>query len=241
MKIHYFQHSPSEGLGEIAEWARRKGHSVTSTHFYRGERPPPLDDLDWLILMGGPMNIYEHRNHPWLVEEKQFLARSIAKGKTVLGICLGAQLIADTLGGKVFQNPEIEIGWFPVRFDPNATNPSPGGKAISAFAGIAADLIPLHWHGDTFSLPPGAVNVAESNGCRHQAFAAGERVVGLQFHLEVGPADVAAFLEGEPEDLGKGRFIQTKAEILAEATAHLPKAHAALESMLDALEAATPR
>ena len=191
--------------------------------------------------MGGPMNIHEYRNHPWLIEEKQFLARSIAANKTVLGICLGAQLIADALGGKVFQNREIEIGWFPVRFDPNATNPSSGSKGSHAFAGIPVGLTPLHWHGDTFSLPPGVVNVAESDGCRHQAFAAGERVIGLQFHLEVGPTDVAAFVEGEPNDLGKGRSIQTKAEILTGATAHLPMAHAALESMLDALESATLR
>jgi GMP synthase-like glutamine amidotransferase len=116
LNIHYFQHSPSEGLGEIEPWARRRRHSISATRFDLGETPPSLEFVDWLIVMGGAMNVYEHRSHPWLVSEKRFLADALAAGKTVLGICLGAQLIADALGGKVVQNSEIEIGWFPVRF-----------------------------------------------------------------------------------------------------------------------------
>ena len=176
--------------------------------------------------MGGPMNIYEHRNHPWLVTEKAAMAQAVADGKRVLGICLGAQLLADVLGGKVVQNPEVEIGWFPVRF------------ASGSLAAFPEELAPLHWHGDTFTIPPGATALASSEACRNQAFAKGSRLVGLQFHLEVGTADVAAFVDGD-DALGQGRFIQSKEAILANAPRYLPSAHAALEALLNAMETAS--
>ena len=234
MHLHYFQHTPSEGPGEIASWARHKGHLLSATRWDLGELPPALEEIDWLILMGGPMNIYEHRNHPWLVQEKQFLAEAIASGKTVLGICLGAQLIADALGGTVFQNPEIEIGWFPIEATPPFADPDQ-----ARWLQFPSGLTPLHWHGDTFSLPSGAVLLAESAGCKHQAFAWGDRVVAVQFHLEVGFDDVARFLEGEPNELGTGRFIQKRDEILQGAPINLPEAHAALMSLLETMERVT--
>ena len=231
MHIHSFHHVAIEGLGEIAAWASRKGHTLSSTHFYRGELPPAsLDGIDWLVVMGGPMNIYEHRNHPWLTTEKAFIADAIAQNKRLLGICLGSQLIADALGARVYQNPQIEIGWFPVQVHAEAAS-------HPAFAQFPPQFTPLHWHGDTFSLPPGATLAASSAACRHQAFAKGSRIVGLQFHLEVGANHVAAFLEHEG-DLGHGPFIQDKAAIQSATAAHLPAAHAALESLLDALEQA---
>ena len=235
LRLHCFQHSPTEGLGEIGRWALGRGHTVSTTRFDLGERPPNADAFDWLVLMGGPMNIYEHRNHSWLVEEKQVLQRALEAGKSVLGVCLGAQLIADALGAKVFQNADIEIGWFPVHFDAAAL------KQSRLFAGFPEELTAFHWHGDTFSEPPGAVNVGRSAGCRHQAFARGDKVVGLQFHIEVGLDEVKAFLEGEGEELGKGRFIQTKSEILVKAAVSLPKAQTALEALLAAMEAAADR
>jgi GMP synthase-like glutamine amidotransferase len=178
--------------------------------------------------MGGPMNIYEHRNFPWLVEEKRALRSAIDKYKPVIGICLGSQLIADVLGGKIYQNPEMEIGWFPVRLHKEAAS-------IAPFARFPEVLTPLHWHGDTFSLPDGAVPIAESVGCKNQAFAVGDRIIGLQFHLEVGMKDVAAFVDAEPS-LGSGRFIQTPATILELGSQYLSTANSALFSMLTALE-----
>jgi GMP synthase-like glutamine amidotransferase len=228
MHIHSFHHAPSEGLGAIATWAQRKGHTLSATHFYRGELPPSLDDVDWLIVMGGPMNIYEHRNHPWLLPEKEAIGRAIEQKKRLLGICLGSQLIADVLGGKVAQNPEVEIGWFPIQVDPTAA---------PAFAGFPAELTPLHWHGDTFTIPPGAVHVASSAACRNQAFAFGTRIVGLQFHPEVESSDVKDFVQAEG-DLGKGKFIQNSTAIIQSASRYFPAIHTALESLLDAIEAA---
>jgi len=234
MNIHIFQHTESEGPGHIAQWAREKGHALSVTQFHRGDALPDIERIDWLVIMGGPMNVYQHRDHPWLREEKRFITRAIERGKTLLGICLGAQLIADVLGAKVFQNSEIEIGWFPVRFHEVALS------GFSAFEKFPRELIALHWHGDTFELPPGAIALAESDGCKNQAFALGANLIGLQFHIEATQDDVRAFLESETdESLGRGRLIQTREEILAATKEHVAATHRALESLLNALERAT--
>src|SRR4051812_13824187 len=105
MRLHIFQHTPTEGPGEIAHWARRQGHELSISHLYLSDSPAPPESFDALAIMGGPMNVYEYRNHPWLRAEKRAIERAIAAGRTDLGICLGAQLIADVLGAKVYQNP----------------------------------------------------------------------------------------------------------------------------------------
>jgi len=217
-----------EGTGRIADWIEERGHTVSGTHLYRGEALPDDDAFDFLLIMGGPMNIYEYRNHPWLPAEKRFIKRAIDSGKIVLGICLGAQLVADVLGAKVYQNTTVEIGWFPVRFDA-------ARQANPAMRDFPDELTVLHWHGDTFALPPGAVHLATSKACENQAFALGHRIIGLQFHIEMDLPDVAAFLDDTlpgpvPEQ------IQSAAEMLA-GQRHLPAIHAALYAMLDALAA----
>jgi len=205
LKIHWFQHVPFEGLGAIEGWLTARGHTLTCTRFYAGETPPAtVDGFDWLIVMGGPMNIYQYRDHPWLRAEKRVIREAFAANKRVLGVCLGAQLIADALGGKVYQNELKEIGWYPVTAVPE------GAASPLAFP---AKTTVLHWHGDTFSLPPGGVWLARSEGCEHQAFAVGARVLGLQFHLEMRPADVAVIAEACADELVPGRYIQGAAAI----------------------------
>ena len=224
MKVHSLEHQSYEGPGRIADWVRARGHVLTRTALYAGEVPPPLAGFDLLVVMGGSMNIYAHREHPWLVAEKRFLGEVIAAGKPVLGICLGAQLLADVLGGKVFQNAEKEIGWWPVRvFDRRAP-----------FAAFPETLTVMHWHGDTFSLPPGARAVADSEGCAQQAFVHGERVVGLQFHLEQGPVAVAELAEACAAELVPARYVQTRAQ-LAGLQPDPAVADAALFGLLEAL------
>lgn len=226
MVIHSLEHQSYEGPGTIADWARARGHVLTRTALYAGETPPALGAFDLLVVMGGSMNIYEHRQHPWLVAEKAFLAGVIAAGKPVLGICLGAQLLADVLGGKVFQNPEKEIGWWPVRvFDRRPP-----------FAAFPGHLTVMHWHGDTFTLPPGARRVAESDGCAQQAFVHGDRVVGLQFHLEQGPVAVAELATACAAELVPARYVQTREQLVANQP-DLSAAEAALFGLLDALAA----
>ncbi len=227
MNIHCLQHAAGEGIGKIGDWIRERGHVLSESHLHLpGCALPEIDALDFLVIMGGGMNVYEYRNHPWLREEKRFIELAIAGGKSVLGICLGAQLIADVLGAKVYQNAEFEIGWFPVRFNKAA-------REHPLFKAFPHELTPMHWHGDTFDLPRDAVHLAESDGCRNQAFAAGEKVVGLQFHLEVRHEDVLAFLE-DPSAQYSGRFVHNREQILA-GEHHLRITHEALYSLLDAM------
>ena len=178
MRLHFIQHVPPENPGSILIWAKEKGHTVTHTITYENETFPDLQSFDWLVVMGGPMNIYEEGDHPWLVDEKEFIKRSIAAGKVVLGFCLGSQLIADVIGGKVTANAQPEIGWMPIRWSDRAsTDP--------LFSFFPESPVVFHWHNDTFSiLPPEAEVLAESAACNHQAFVYRERVFGFQFHLE---------------------------------------------------------
>ena len=101
MRLHYLQHVPFEGLGNIETWAKNKGFHITRTRFFDNEPLPSTDDFEWLVVMGGPMNIYEETGYPWLVKEKKFIEECLKRDKFVLGICLGGQLIADVLGGRV--------------------------------------------------------------------------------------------------------------------------------------------
>ena len=230
MNIHYLQHAAGEGPGQIANWAASNGHRMTGTHWYRGDAPPEPAAIDFLVIMGGGMNIYEHRDHPWLVPEKALIAEVIGQGKPVLGICLGAQLVADVMGGKVYQNPQCEIGWFPVR-TLEAVRMHP------FFSHFPAEFTAMHWHGDTFELPPGATLLASSDACPNQAFICAENVVGMQFHAEVRPEDVRTFVQGETGSLPEGKYVQSFEEILA-GDRHMPQVHRLLGEVLDAMSAA---
>jgi len=228
VNIHYFQHAAGEGPGEIANWAAASGHNLSGTHWYRGDTPPDPEEIDFLAIMGGGMNIYEHRNHPWLVPEKALIAKVIALGKPVLGVCLGGQLIADVMGGRVYQNPEYEIGWFPIQSVEPRQHP--------LFAHFPPEFTALHWHGDTFELPPGATLLASTDACRNQAFLCRDNVVALQFHIEVRPADVRLFVQGETAPLPAGRYVQSFEQIL-DGDANIPAVHKLLTPLLDGMAA----
>lgn len=224
MRIHSLEHQPSEGPGKILDWVAARGHAIERTALYANEGPPDLDGFDLLVIMGGGMNIYQHRDHPWLVAEKEFLRRAIDAQKPILGICLGAQLLADVLGGKVYQNPEKEIGWFPIEITDRR----------APLAAFPVRMNVMHWHGDTFELPPSVRVVAESEGCPNQAFVFGDRVVGLQFHLEMGAVQVADLAHVSMDELVPARFVQTP-EQLTQTPPDLDASHAALHALLDEL------
>lgn len=209
MNLHYFQHVPFEGLGSIESWALSGGHRVSSTRFHSRDPLPALHDLDWLIVMGGPMSVHDESELPWLVEEKRFIEQAIKAGKTVLGICLGAQLIATVLGAKVYRNRQKEIGWFPIQRTAGAA-----GAAIATILPVQVEV--FHWHGETFDLPAGAVHLARSEACENQAFAYGDRVLALQFHLETTPQSAAALIEHCGDELVPSPFIQTADTMLAQ-------------------------
>lgn len=207
MRLHYFQHVPQEGLGTIEEWARKRGWSITKTSFFSGDSIPKLDDIDWLVVMGGPMSVNDEQTLAWLKPEKQFIASAIHAGKTVLGFCLGSQLIADALGAKVQKNRYKEIGWFELRF-------TKAGRSIKAFSRFPERLTVYQWHGETFDIPAKAALAATNDICTNQAFVFGEHVIGMQFHLEVTRDDVASWIQHGPEDLTNDTYIQSPEKML---------------------------
>jgi GMP synthase-like glutamine amidotransferase len=208
MRIHYFQHVPFEGLGNIEDWIVSKGHPLSSTRFFRNETPPPLGDIDWLIIMGGPMGVYDEDKYPWLAAEKQFIRGAIDRGITVLGICLGAQLIASALGAKVHPHVCKEIGWFPITLTPE-------GVASAVFEGFPRELEVFHWHGDTFALPAGAKHLAASAACSNQAFLYKRNVLALQFHLDVRRSTIAEWVKEGAGELVPAPYIQEADQMLA--------------------------
>jgi len=228
MRLHYLQHVPFEDMATIEAWAKNKGHYISRTLLFEDETPPKTEEFDWLVIMGGPMNIYEDEKYPWLKEEKRFIKRMIEEGKIVLGICLGAQLIADVLGGRVRKNEHREIGWHPV-------NLTPEGSKSDLFGLLPGEFVPLHWHGDTFDIPPGAVRMAESEGCENQAFQLG-RTLGLQFHLEATAEGIGSLMRYCSDELaGGGRFVQAAEEILAGVEA-IPEINGLMARFLDGVE-----
>jgi GMP synthase (glutamine-hydrolysing) len=170
---------PHEGLGTVADALARAG--LAYRYLDVAKKPlrfPPFRSIAGLIVMGGPMGVYEQERYPFLKREIAFIGEAIAAKKPVLGICLGAQLIARALGARVFPNRRKEIGWYKVRL-------TSAGKRDPLFLNSPAQPWVFQWHGDTFTLPKGARLLAASPLCRNQAFRHGSSVYGLQFHLEV--------------------------------------------------------
>jgi GMP synthase-like glutamine amidotransferase len=209
MRLHYFQHVSFEGLGSIEPWAKEMAYEITSTRLFAKDPFPNLDDIDWLIVMGGPMGIYDEDEYPWLSAEKNYIEQAVAQGKIVLGICLGAQLIADVLGAKIYPNKHKEIGWFPIQ------------KINETTQTRLADFLPkkidaFHWHGDTFDIPKGAIHIAKSEACENQGFIYDDHVVALQFHLETMEQSAKELIENCQDDITEGPFIQSSVEIFSD-------------------------
>ena len=228
MRIQCLKHVTFEGPAGIADWAEAQGHLITLTPLYEGVPVPDLDAFDWLVVMGGPMGVGDESVHPWLAAEKAFIGRAIAAAKTVLGVCLGAQLIAEALGARVYPNPEKEIGWMPVEL-------TESGRASPLTGFLPASLDVFHWHGDTFDLPPGAVRLVRSGPCANQAFIYDGRVLGLQFHLESTPASVADILAHCAQDIVPAPYVQTAERMLAATPEDYGRINGALFGILDRL------
>jgi GMP synthase-like glutamine amidotransferase len=227
MKIHCLQHVAFEGLGSMAAYFEDKGHGVSYTHLYLGQPCPSPADFDWLVVMGGPMGVHDEEVYPWLSGEKRFIGESIARGKRVLGICLGAQLIADVLGARVFKNRHREIGWFPI-------HPCEEIDATPLAPVFPAPLEVFHWHGDTFEIPSAAIPIASSEACRNQGFIVGNRIVGLQFHLETTPESARSLVENCGDELDGSPYVQAPDAILADA-AKFAAINTAMTALLEAL------
>lgn len=202
MRVHVFQHVFFEGLGSIESWCRATGVETHTTRLFRNDPLPPRAEVRHLVVLGGPMGTGDEDRYPWLAAEKRFLRDVIQGGAAVLGICLGAQLIAEALEARVYPNPQAEIGWFPV----HKAQPARDDDA-AAFLPTTATV--FHWHGDTFELPKGTHRLASSEACRNQGFYRGRGLVGLQFHLETTPSGMEALITNCGDELVDGPYIQT--------------------------------
>ncbi|HSO82205.1 type 1 glutamine amidotransferase [Thiocapsa sp.] len=229
MRVQVLQHVPFEDIGAMAPWLAARGVIPDYTRFYEDGLLPPVAGIDLVIVMGGPMSVNDEAQLPWLRDEKQFLREAIAHGVRVLGVCLGAQLIADALGARVFPNAAKEIGWFPIH---GVSEDAPPGEAC---CGFPAESLVFHWHGETFDLPPGAVRLARSAACENQAFRIGRQVVGLQFHLETTAESAAAILDHCRDELVPAPWIQTEAAIRGVDAAVYAEANRLMGRILDDL------
>ena len=226
--IQVVMHVPFEDAGNIARWAEKNDFLLNCTHLYEGDILPPIGSFDMVAVMGGPMNIYNSEFYPWLKVEKVWLGRVIAADIPVVGVCLGAQLLADVLGGRVEENNYKEIGAFEVR-------KLPTGECDSFFAELPDKFIAFHWHGDRFILPDYVTLLAESDACRYQAFQYKNHVLGLQFHFDYTVESLEKMFEFCGDELFcEGEFVQTKEEILS-AAEHIIKAQRYLDLLLDKL------
>ena len=212
------QHVPHERLGTF-EPALASGGMIRYLNA-ADERAewPSLDEVDGLVVMGGPQSVSEQARDPFLKRELALLREALTRGRPILGVCLGAQLLSAALGGRVTKSPQKEIGWYPLMREPGAD-----GDALCAPFGQTETV--FQWHGDTYSLPQGAVRLASSPQCREQAFRYGDRVYGVQFHLEMTAAMIRAWMRiplnrAELEGL---RGVVDPRAILYKSPQHLPR------------------
>lgn len=221
-----FMHVPFEGPAAIRDWLSQKGFVIHEVQTWTVANWHSLALPDWLVIMGGPMAAWDDTAYPWLAEEAAFIRRCIDAHKAVLGICLGAQLIARTLGARVWKNAHREIGWWPV----TATH---AGQTHPLGALFCTSPSVLHWHGDTFDIPAGAVHLAQSEACANQVFAYGDHVLALQCHLEMRRPHVERLAHFCADELATGGpYIQSADKVLDPA-APFAASEALLRQLLD--------
>lgn len=225
MRVNFLIHNIAEMPGAIITWANRNNFDQAFTILCQGQPLPTFDSFDMLVIMGGPMNIYEYDIYNWLKPEKAFIKQSIDEGKKVLGICLGAQLIADVLGAKVFKNAYTEIGWYPISLTSE-------GEKYELVSHLDFSTPVLHWHGDTFNIPENATHLLQSTACKNQAFSFKNNVLALQFHLEMNIDSVQSIIELDRNSLQKSEWVMTEEEIRI-GTKNLEKNNEILFSLLN--------
>lgn len=227
MIIHYLQHVAFEGLGSIEKWAHNHRLGISAVRLYEGGLFPEPEHLEALVVLGGPMGIDEEDKYSWLVPEKRFIEKVIKSGAPVLGICLGAQLLAQVLGAKVYANKDKEIGWFSVE----KTAP-PNAHKISA--ALPDKMEVFHWHGDTFDLPEDAIHLYRSEICANQGFIYDKKVVGLQFHMETTPASLDALITNCSNELEDAPYIQA-ADVMRKGTSRFQTINKNMDILLSQL------
>lgn len=226
MHIHYLQHVPFEDPAQLLDILHARHCTLSGTHLYAGEQLPARDSFDALVVMGGPMGVHDDDHYPWLGREKAFLRHVLTETrKPVLGICLGAQLIAHCLGATVRASGRREIGWHAITLSPEWLA-SPWAQATGP-----GPLMAFHWHGDTFELPAGALALGSTPACANQGFVVDDRIIGLQCHLETTVKSATALIHHCGNELDGSRWVQDERAILS--APHFHSAHQVLAALVD--------
>jgi len=211
MRIYLLEHEVTPHPSHIDLWAENRGHSITKSHVLEEQALSPVEDFDWLVILGGAQHIYENDANPWLPKERELVSEALAGGRIILGICLGAQILAEVLGGRVFLSDVPEIGWYKITL----TNE---GRESFLFRNMSESFESLHWHRDHFSLPPGCTRLASSEATPNQAFCCNSKpVVGLQFHPELTPEMIRYFCEEVDEEPASGPYVTDRKTMSAQA------------------------
>jgi GMP synthase-like glutamine amidotransferase len=227
MRIQLIEHDPEDfSRTNISFWAAGKRYRIHQTYVCNGETLPTLDDFDWLMVMGGSQHAWDEQGNAWLQEEKRLVADALASGKPYLGICFGAQILAEALGGRLFPNQHREIGWHEVELTRR-------GRESFLFKSIPASFVSFHWHSDHFSLPRNCTRLAFSKASENQAFVCEDRpAVGLQFHPEYTREMVAYYAAANSQDWKADEFVSPAEEILAR-TDKIPDTYWLMEILLN--------
>ena len=227
MRIHCLQHVRYEGPALIESWATEHGHEIDTSPLYEEPILPRPETIDFLVVVGGAMGAYDEDAYPWIAEEKTFIERFIAGGSPVLGICLGAQLIADVLGARVYPGPRKEMGWFPIQLTSK-------GRETMLLGDLPENPTVFHWHSDTFNLPENTIHLARSDAYDNQAFLYDDRVLGLQFHLELDGGMIRQIIDHSNEHDETAEFVQSPEEMVAPHQPFAPS-HEILYTLLNRL------
>ncbi len=204
---HSLEHVHFENTAGLSPLLVSKGYRLNRSALYNGESLPEINNFELLIIMGGPMGVHDEDKLSWLKPEKVFIEKCIKSGKKIIGICLGAQLLADVLGAKVYRNKFKEIGWHTVR------QTADSGKS-STFKDFPEEFTPFHWHGDTFDIPSGCIRTSESEVCGNQSFVLDDRIIALQFHLESTQDSIRNLIKYCSEDIIDSPHVQNPDYIL---------------------------
>lgn len=227
MRLLLLEHDPVEpSPSNVILWAGKTNHSVKVLEVFTGEPYPSPDEFEWLMVMGGSQHAWDEKANPWLRSEKEFLSKTLASGKIVLGICFGAQLLAEALGGRVFPNPCPEIGWRDVSLTPE-------GKESFLFQALPDPFLTFHWHSDHFTLPPECRRLAFSDPTVNQAFILpGRPVVGIQFHPEYTRDMVSSYALRYGHEWVEGPYVAGKEKTLKQ-TERIRDTYWLMEALLD--------
>jgi GMP synthase-like glutamine amidotransferase len=230
MRIQLIEHDPEDfSRTNISFWAAKKGHQVNQIYICKNEALPSIDSFDWLMVMGGSQNAWDEQANSWLRQEKAFIADAVAQGKLYLGICFGAQMLAEALGGKIFPNEHKEIGWHDVSLNGQ-------GRESFLFQNVPPSFVTFHWHSDHFSLPDNCTRLACSPPTENQAFVGNERpVVGLQFHPEYTRDMIRYYAAEHSQDWVPDRYVGSGTDILAR-TEEIPDTYWLMETLLNNME-----